>query len=270
MKLKRSQKITSICETQGLRGLTRGMFKFLLTQCCSGKEPAEARHQTHNKHISVSSISKVIFLFVLVWYQVLVHAWWIFPPILSFHLKLEAALHLIPITLSHFKPLFICRMLGPAVAANLHQIVTFTMLANSLFPFLLCSRCHRLLAITLFLENCNSPKRLSCLASWTTLQTTKASNSTKSCSLRKSTCVLTLHCSFQPTLERSTSSDILHCHHDLLDRRTRVELTLFPNSPLPTSINCVSPFLQTLPDHQSNWYFLPAQFLDSIPSSYIR
>lgn len=171
-----------------------------------------------------------------------------FSAILSFRLKLEAALHLIPITLSHFKPLFICRMLGPAVAANLHQIVTFTMLANSLFPFLLCSQCHRLLAITLFLENCNSPKRLSCLASWTTLQTTTASSSsTKSCSLRECTCVLTLHCSFQPTLERSMSSDILHCHHDLLDRRTRVELTLFPNSPLP-----VSPFLQTLPDHQSN------------------
>lgn len=152
----------------------------MFTQCCSGKERAEARHQTHNKHISVSSISTVIFLFVLVWCQVLIHAWWIFSAILSFRLKLEAALHLIPITLSHFKPLFICRMLGPAVAANLHQIVTFTMLANSLFPFLLCSQCHRLLAITLFLENCNSPKRLSCLASWTTLQTTTASSSSTS------------------------------------------------------------------------------------------
>lgn len=171
------------------------MFKFLPTQCCSGKERAEARHVIYVKHISVSSISTVIFLFVLVWYQGLVHAWWIFFPIFSFRLKLEAALHLIPfLTLLHFKPLFICRMLGPAVAANLHQIVTFTLLANSFFPFLLCSQCHRLLAITLFLENCNSPERLSCLASWTTLQTTPASySSTKSCSLRKCTCLLTLH-----------------------------------------------------------------------------
>lgn len=207
----------------------------------------------HTTNTSVFPASLKLF-FCLCWFGI--RFWFMlggfFPPILSFRLKLEAALHLIPITLSHFKPLFICRMLGPAVAANLHQIVTFTMLANSLFPFLLCSQCHWLLAITLFLENCNSPKRLSCLASWTTLQTTTASNSsTKSCSLRECTCVLTLHCSFQPTLERSMSSDILH--HDLLDRRTRVELTLFPNSPLPTSINCVSPFLQTLPDHQSNW-----------------
>lgn len=186
--------ITSLCETEGLRGLTRGMFKFLPTQSCSGKDRAEARHVNDVKHISVSSISTVIFLFVLVWYQGLVRAWWIFSPTLSFHLKLEAALHLIPITLSHFKPLFIWRMLGPAVAANLHQIVTFTMLANSVFTFLLCSQCHRLLAITLFLENCNSPERLSCLASWTTLQTITASySSTRSRSLRKCTCLLTHH-----------------------------------------------------------------------------
>lgn len=135
----------------------------------------------HTTNTSVFPASLQLF-FCLCWFGV--RFWFMlggfFSAILSFRLKLEAALHLIPITLSHFKPLFICRMLGPAVAANLHQIVTFTMLANSLFPFLLCSQCHRLLAITLFLENCNSPKRLSCLASWTTLQTTTASSSSTS------------------------------------------------------------------------------------------
>lgn len=135
----------------------------------------------HTTNTSVFPASLQLF-FCLCWFGV--RFWFmlggLFSAILSFRLKLEAALHLIPITLSHFKPLFICRMLGPAVAANLHQIVTFTMLANSLFPFLLCSQCHRLLAITLFLENCNSPKRLSCLASWTTLQTTTASSSSTS------------------------------------------------------------------------------------------